>query len=164
MTTLDHAESGYTWPATWAADSYAEPGGAPPELYSCCWGAVVHGLVGCTCWEPEYDQAQTPPAGGDHVGLRASPCGDCAYDPAGSPERDEDGGFALGELVAAGEPFYCHAGMRRVVRWRHPAGETVDAPAGCYEPAAYDGVPCRADGRPAGVCAGWLREVREAQA
>ena len=32
----------------------------------------------------------------------------------------------LAELVEKGEPFYCHQGMRKIVKWQHPVGAEVD--------------------------------------
>lgn len=66
--------------------------------------------------------------------------------------------------MATGEPFACHQGMRRPVKWVHPSGaEVLGHPAG-YAPPIVDGVPYKADGTPGDLCGGWfLRRVKEMQ-
>lgn len=134
---------------------------------ACCYGAAVYGPDRCTCWVPVYDLEQQP----IQPGLPAPPvplkmCGDCAYRPR-SPERQGEAGYSgdedfLEDLVETGRPFYCHAGVRRVVRLRHPAGVEIDGHPGAYEPPIHDSVPYKADGTPANLCAGWL--LRRAKA
>jgi hypothetical protein len=126
----------------------------------CCMGAAVYGPERCTCWHNEYDREQAPmrPADSD---CQPRPCGDCAYRP-GSPERagaehvsgDQD---SLDQLVATGQPFYCHQGMRRVVAVVHgPTGTRVERGPDAYEPPfGDDGRPYQADGQPALLCGGW---------
>ena len=133
-------------------------GGVP-----CCDGYAWRGPGGCTCWEPEYDQEQCEPVLGVVV-ARRSPCADCAYR-KGSPERTGAEGYSgdaeeLEHLAATGTPFWCHQGMRRIVRWRHPSGMVVDAHPDSYKPPIVtrpDGQPValKADGSPAHLCGGW---------
>lgn len=140
--------------------------GKPRELPDagrgiCCLGAAVYGPSRCTCWVPVYDLDQQPIT----PGLPTLPnplrmCGDCAYR-ARSPERRGDETYAgdqdlLNELVENGTPFYCHQGIRLPIAWRHPSGaETAGHPGG-YDPPIEGGVPYKADGAPANLCAGWL--------
>lgn len=144
----------------------------PPECVSaldpdlpCCYGSALNGPTGCTCWRPVYDLTQTEPVQGEPV-TAGQMCSDCAYRP-GSPERNHDPRQACsrdGELdeVALRESFWCHAGMRRVVQWRHETLDlVVDAEGICYEPAIVDGIPYRADGRPADRCAGAAARRRQ---
>jgi hypothetical protein len=131
----------------------------------CCDGSAFGDPSDCTCWEPEHDLDQVP---ADQLvarapGLRSSTCDDCAYR-GGSPERrgeDHVVGDAatLQILVERNEPFVCHQGMRRVVRFRHPSGATWvpdhDNLEAAYRPPIVRGVPYKADGTPADLCAGW---------
>lgn len=57
-----------------------------------------------------------------------------------------------------GEPFWCHDGIRRPVAWRHPnlPGVVIPGSPSDYQPPMIGGVPFRADGRPAALCAGWV--------
>lgn len=125
--------------------------------------ADICGITGLpsTCWEEIYDLDQQPIRPGmplPPVPVRM--CGDCAYRP-GSPERQGDDTYKgdqdlLDELVATGQSFYCHAGIRRVTAWRHPAGVEIPGHPGAYDPPIKDAVPYKADGTPANLCAGWL--------
>jgi hypothetical protein len=130
----------------------------------CCMGAVMNGPQGCTCWVSVYDLEQQ--ALSRKRGLRPLPpvplkmCGDCAFRP-GSPERAGADGYEgdqdlLDELVATGNPFYCHQGVRRTLSLRHPDGAEVDGHPGDYDPPIAAGFPWKADGTPADLCAGWL--------
>jgi hypothetical protein len=128
----------------------------------CCMGSALDGPAGCSCWRPVYDldQAEITP---NPPGLRATACPDCAYR-GGSPERqgadhvvgDTD---ALAAIVDLNRPFFCHQGMRRPTMFRHPSGATFRPPdpglGAAYRPPSRDGVPYRADGTPADICAGW---------
>ncbi|GAA4626983.1 hypothetical protein GCM10023196_037420 [Actinoallomurus vinaceus] len=124
-------------------------------------GAAMYGPTRCTCWEIVHDQPQQPL----RPGLPRPPspirlCGDCAYRPH-SPERSGEAGYAgdadfLDDLVEIGQPFYCHTGIRRVLVRRHPAGVEVPGHPGDYDPPIHDGVPYKADGSPADLCAGWV--------
>lgn len=134
---------------------------------TCCAGAAIFGPQGCTCWVPVHDLEQQPARPG--VPMPAVPvqmCADCAYRP-GSPERQGDDSYRgdkdlLDQLVASGEPFWCHAGMRKRVTWRHPSGAEVAGHPGNYDPPITGGVPCKADGTPGNLCSGWLlRRVKE---
>jgi len=123
----------------------------------CCWGAV-NGAEYCTCWRAVYDVEQAPPrplTGPQDITPRPSMCADCAFKP-GSPERSEH--FteeALLELPHSGDPFWCHDGMRRPTHWEHPDGRVVPGSPDDWQPVGINGIPYRADGRPALLCAGW---------
>jgi hypothetical protein len=120
----------------------------------------MDGPQACTCWSPIYDlKQQRTIAPGQKPRVRSTPCLDCAYR-GNSPERRGDPAYAgdadeLERLVQAGEPFYCHQGIRRPVRYRHPSGAEVAGHAASYDPPIVNGVPYRADGTPADLCAGW---------
>ncbi len=92
----------------------------------CCYGTAMRGREAYTCWRPVYDLEQQPLQVGKPE-PRPSMCGDCALRP-NSPERGGDESYAnagdddLEELVASGQRFYCHDGMRRRVRWSIPRG------------------------------------------
>lgn len=128
---------------------------------TCCYGAAIYGPQRCTCWQPVHDVDQTPIRPG--VPMPPIPvrmCHDCAYRRR-SPERTGAVGYAadadvLDDLVAGRMPFFCHQGMRRVLTLRHPTGFEVPAHPGAYDPPIVNGVPYRADGSPALLCAGWL--------
>ena len=131
----------------------------------CCHGAAMFGPGRCTCWRPEYDREQEPIRSGRQMRQRSVKCDDCAFRD-GSPERSGDDRLAhsgdgeLDELVWSGRGFACHKGMRRIVRWRHPSGATVEAGPGAYDPPTADGVHFKASGNPADLCAG-LVEARK---
>lgn len=125
---------------------------------ACCYGATMDR---CTCWEPIHEPAdQCEPDTDPPRVVRPSPCADCAYRPD-SPERTGDDryrGSTPGDLdrLARGDvPFHCHDGMRRVVAYEHPSGAVHVVDTDHYDPPMVDGVPYRADGSPAFVCAGW---------
>lgn len=129
-----------------------------PGEGACCIGAAVYGPQRCTCWKEKYDKRQRKPAPSE-PDVRASQCEDCAYR-QNSPERRGDPTYAgdqeeLDRIVAEGEVFYCHQGIRRPVKLRHPSGVEIDGHPGAYDPPIIDGVPYRANGRPASICAGW---------
>ena len=125
----------------------------------CCIGAAVYGPARCTCWEPVYDLDQTEPDLSAPQGVQPAMCADCAYRP-GSPERtgseDVKGNQdELDRLVASGDIFTCHQGIRRPQLWRHPTGAEIPGSPANYMPPIVNGAPYRADGTPALVCAGW---------
>jgi len=133
----------------------------------CCIGADVYGPGRCTCWVPIYDLDQTTPdpmagrllAAGVYPTVRPSMCEDCAYRP-GSPEKQGDPQHAgsaefLEHIARADEPFWCHDGMRRPVRWVHPSGASILGHEAAYAPPIVDLVPYRAEGQPGDQCAGW---------
>lgn len=128
------------------------------EVFGCCHGDALGGPDRCTCWQPVYDidqAAPVPPARPEDIEVRLRPCGDCAFR-KDSPERaDEWTEEALLGLPATGEPFWCHDGMRRPIRWDHPDGRTVPGSTSDWRPAMVGPVPFRADGRPGLLCAGW---------
>jgi hypothetical protein len=96
-------------------------------------------------------------------------CHDCAYR-KDSPERNGEEGFQgdeeeLFHIVATGKKFYCHQGVRKIVKYRHPSGMEIDA-----HPADYnwrlvtkDGetFPIKADGSAADICGGWCKNRRK---
>jgi len=135
---------------------------------ACCIGAAVYGPDRCTCWTEEHDLEQQPPQA-DLLPLPPVPvrmCADCAFRP-NSPERTGVAGYqgdadSLDALVASGEPFWCHQGMRKVARLRHPSGAVIDGHPAAYDPPIVGSVPYKADGTPGNVCAGWL--LRRAKA
>ena len=125
---------------------------------ACCIGAAMGGPQRCTCWVPIFDLEQQEPEPRP-MGLRGRPCGDCAYKP-GSPERRGEDGYQgdtefLDGLILTGEFFACHQGIRKPVRWVHPSGAEIPGHPAGYDPPLRDGVPYKADGTPADLCAGW---------
>lgn len=118
---------------------------------ACCIAAAVYGPGHCLCWEPVFDQEQAEPAP-TPVATRATMCADCAYRPD-SPERAA-GDLDLDEIALTAR-FFCHQGMRRALRLRHPSGAVVELPPGAYEPLVDAAASYRADGTPADLCAGW---------
>lgn len=133
-------------------------------LATCCLGACQDGPMGCTCWEPEYDFDQTAPTAAEPA-TRLIMCSTCAYRPT-SPERRGDPNYELSddELPTGEVPFWCHQGMRKPLRWRHPLGITVEATGDYYDPpmilAGHQPVPYKADGTPGDRCAGWAAARR----
>lgn len=130
-----------------------------PDLgLTCCYGVALDGPTGCTCWAPVYSAEQAAVVTGQPPTTRRRMCEDCAYRP-GSPEKRGDPGYRGDavelEMAAETGKFYCHQGLRRVVKWVHPSGAEVVAPPGGYDPPVVDGVPYRADGTPEELCAGW---------
>lgn len=125
----------------------------------CCMGAAMYGPDRCTCWEPVYDLEQQPPDRDALTPIQQEMCPDCAYRP-GSPERqDEHDADDLRRYTYPGPAmFFCHQGMRRPVKWVHPAGVEVAGDPADYRPPRdpESDRPYRADGQPAFLCAGWL--------
>jgi len=130
-------------------------------------GAAMRGLQGCTCWRPVYDLQQADPDpvalaafdNGVTPSVRPQMCGDCAYRPdspekAGDPQHRGDAEY-LEHIAAKGEPFWCHTGMRRIVRWVHPSGAEIPGHPADYAPPICGAVPYKADGQPGDRCAGW---------
>lgn len=145
LNTACHVAMGRDWPDT-------------PEPW-CCEGAAVYGPSRCTCWAPVYDQEQQPLQPEVPPSVRTEMCADCAYRP-GSPERQGDPDYRgdrqnLDELVAAGRPFWCHQGMRKPVRYRHPCGMEIEGHPAEYDPPQQGAVPFKADGTPGDLCNGW---------
>lgn len=135
----------------------------PASGLLCCWGATIYGPDRCTCWEPVYDVEQTVPAEpATRGGCIAADtlCGDCAFRP-GSPERaDEWSREHLYRLADTGEPFWCHRGMRRPLRYQHPDGRVASGSPDDWQPLTLNGVPYQADGTPGLLCAGWSKRNR----
>lgn len=131
-----------------------------PTTGWCCEGTAYRDAASCTCWVADYDLEQSDDLQLQEVTSgRAQMCPDCAFRP-GSPERLGDPGAAstqedLDDLVGTATPFWCHQGMRRVTRWRHPSGMTLPGSALAYQPPMADGRPYQADGTPGQLCAGW---------
>jgi hypothetical protein len=140
----------------------------PVGAMGCCWGEVMGGLSGCTCWRPVFDveqQSPIPPASPDDLGAMPRMCGDCAFR-KGSPERSDPWmEETLLELPTSGDPFWCHEGMVRPAAWRHPKlGPEYDVPGSSddWQPPQVAGIPYRADGRPGLLCAGWAARAARA--
>ena len=125
---------------------------------ACCTGAAMGGPQRCTCWVPVYDLEQQEPRPGP-MDVRTSRCGDCAYLKNSPEARGEDGYQGgpedLDEMVRDGSPFACHQGIRRPVKYRHPSGTEIPGHPAAYDPPVIGGVPYKADGSPADLCAGW---------
>lgn len=141
--------------------AYWEPEDSPDDWVPCCYGSAHNGPRGCTCWEPVYDQEQSAACGDvSNSPRRDSLCHDCAYRP-GSPERqDPDSAENLLSLPEAGTPFYCHQGMRKILRWEHPSGRVYVPTGDDYKPGfTRDYIPLKADGTPADLCEGWRRRL-----
>ena len=141
-----------------------------PELpdtgVPCCTGSAVYGPHRCTCWEPVYDRGQMVPDESLPAVIGRECCKDCAF-LLDSPERTGADGYDHNsaedlERIAwsDSEIFYCHHGMRRVLKWVHPSGQEIEAHPGEYAPAIVGNQAYRADGTPAAVCAGLLYERR----
>lgn len=130
-----------------------------PVNGACCTGSAVMGPQYCTCWEQVYDLEQQDIIPGGPAPARKTLCGDCAYRP-GSPERagdqryNGDGEF-LARIAQTGETFWCHQGLRRAVKLRHPSGAEMVIETDHYDPPKAGGVPFKADGTPGDICAGW---------
>lgn len=134
-----------------------------PAFGACCDGSAIKGPQYCTCWTPVFDLDQAAPDPGG-PGTRDALCQDCAFKP-GSPERSGDERYNgdaefLSRIVATGERFFCHQGIRRAVKLAHPAGAEIEVPPGDYRPPIIDGVPYMADGSPGELCAGWAARRR----
>lgn len=135
----------------------------------CCEGEVNKGAEYCTCWIPEWNAAQAPPrlpVTPQDIAVRARMCDDCAFRP-GSPERGDGDGWMADTLYALpsdGQPFYCHDGMRRPTRWRHPDGRQIAGSDADWQPPMISGVPFRLDGRIGLLCAGWAAVARRESA
>lgn len=127
----------------------------------CCMGSAVYGHERCTCWTPVYTTNRIPEPQSGPSEQRKRMCGDCAFR-KGSPERSGDPEYAHsdeGELDAlVGEAFFCHRGMRQLLRCEHPSGAVLKV-VGHYESLNYR--PCKQDGSPAEYCAGWARARRK---
>jgi hypothetical protein len=129
----------------------------------CCMGYAAMGPGNCTCWEPVYDLEQQAFGGDPLPGLAAKACSDCAYR-KGSPERIGTPGYfgdkdSLEEWVETGQTFWCHQGMRRIIKWRHPSGMEIPAHPASYRPGIVgegnDRKPLKADGTVADICGGY---------
>lgn len=133
-----------------------------PEV-PCCMGAAV--FERCTCWVPVHDVEQAPELPGEPVPRPDGMCSDCACRRDSVERQAFETGKETGLLsrwegvldcVTDGTPFYCHDGLRRRIGERHPDGRFRKLGPHGYEPlVGSDGVPRRADGRPAFLCAGW---------
>jgi hypothetical protein len=151
--------------ASWAGQRWAElhPDAEQPI---CCYGAI-DGPEKCFCWVPVFDVEQAepvPPSSPEDLKVRGRMCGDCAFR-KDSPEREHNWSEeALFELARTGEPFFCHDGMRRPLRWHHPDGRTVEASPHDWRPPKIGKLPYRADGSPGLLCAGWTAHAVRARA
>lgn len=137
------------------------------SLTDCCYDAATEGPTACTCWVPIYDLDQQRPDTTAEPATRKLMCGDCAYRPD-SPEKVGDPGYRGDanelERIAAQDRFWCHDGMRKPIKWRHPSGIEVDGHPGGYDPPTINGVPYKADGSPGVLCAGWDARRRALEA
>lgn len=128
------------------------------KLLDCCEGSRAHGATACICWARVDDLEQQPLEVNAKVSTREHMCVDCAYRP-NSPEKSGDASYRADadelERIAACDEFWCHEGIRKPVRWRHPAGIEIDGHPGGYDPPIVGCVPHKADGSPAELCAGW---------
>ena len=135
----------------------------------CCEASFYIGPAACTCWTPVYDRDQAPidqdaaralAAGVTPTVRPDGMCGDCAYRP-NSPEKNRDPDYAgtaaeLERLAASPtDRFFCHDGIRRVIKWVHPSGAEFIGPPSDYRPPIHERVPYQADGQPGYACAGW---------
>lgn len=132
-----------------------------PTGGACCIGSAAMGPQYCTCWEQVYDLEQQEIRPGE-PGTRKALCADCAYRP-GSPERSGDERYNgdeefLAAIVQTGEKFWCHQGLRRVVKLRHPSCAEVAIETDHYDPPKDDAIPFKADGTPGDLCAGWAAQ------
>lgn len=127
----------------------------------CCLAAAEDGPRWCTCWTPIFDARQLKPRTTVEPETREKACHDCAYR-LGSPERER------GEDLEGLPNFWCHQGIRRPAAFRHPDGRVRPVPGYAmspdYRPPMVDGVPYRADGRPADRCGGWAALQRGPEA
>lgn len=136
--------------------SFCDPRPGDDERW-CCYGAAIHGA--CTCWEVRLDREPEPPADGPSD-MRRRLCKSCAYRPdsierSTSDVQDHDADD-LEMLAWSDTPFYCHAGMPRILREEHPDGSVIHRDGEGYMPITRpDGAPCKADGTPADICSGW---------
>lgn len=126
----------------------------------CCEGLISEGQFACTCWVEVHDVDQVDPIPDVIPSVMARPCGDCAYrkdspERRGHPEVRGDDAF-LNRIVADGEAFWCHDGMRQVIALAHPTGARLEIPRDVsYEPPIVAGRPYRANGTLGALCAGW---------
>lgn len=149
------------------------PDDIPDTGGSCCQGSAIMGPTHCTCWTEEWTLDQQP-IGRDvpmpvMIEVRPDQCDDCAYradskERAGDPnQRCSDPG-ELDHIARGDVPFWCHDGLRRLVALVHPSGARYDVTSDHYDPpiiagsdigSPHPGVPFKADGSPAFICAGW---------
>lgn len=137
---------------------YQEP---PDDFVPCCMGSAHRGPIGCTCWEEELDQPQSPDLQEGPMLQRALMCGDCAFRPD-SPERTQGLGHDAEDLewvVDSGE-FQCHNGMAKVALFHHPDGHSKTPEGDDYRPPQRADRSWKADGTPAELCAGWAAHRR----
>lgn len=126
------------------------------QIGLCCMGVATGGIDYCTCWEPIHDLDQAAGSFDTTTPLEtaAKCCFDCAYR-NGSPERTGDDEDWLLGLPGERTTFFCHQGIRRVLRYRHPSGIVLPTGPGDYDPPRGNGRVYRADGSPAEICAGF---------
>lgn len=129
---------------------------------------------------PIYDLEQAEPDTSQVDDVMPRPCIDCAYRKNSRERTSTDGvkhnGAFLDAIVEKGEPFWCHDGMRQPVAWKRDdglvltreqiaEGTSLDLQVEVdYRPPIVGGIPYRADGRPADLCAGWAaRRLKHVQ-
>lgn len=130
----------------------------PDEAMACCEAAVFSGHERCSCWTPVLDLVPSRDLQAGPMRVRKKSCHDCAYR-AGSPEREAAGG-ALPDYGRS-QPFLCHQGMPRAVRFVHPpTGAVIEVDGDDYHPVTAGERAWLADGRLAEYCAGWAKITR----
>lgn len=152
---------------SWSASQEAATDERETRMQSCCLGGAMAGVVGCTCWAVTYSAWRSEPVQVGEVQTRATRCADCACR-KDSPESRGVGDYQnkpaeFSVLVSAGVRFYCHEGMPAQSGHRHEDGResAMPLPHHNYRPRVRrDGVPTKADGTPADICAGWA-QLRE---
>lgn len=136
---------------------HIDMGRAGDEDRTCCFGSSVVGR--CTCWEAEYDREQAPIDRNAAVEIRpGGPCSDCGC------KADQPEASLVASLADTGTPFYCHEGMRRKLADVHPDGSRIESGPADYQPLIDHeiGLPFRANGQPAYLCAGWAARTKKA--
>lgn len=126
-----------------------------PQYNICCYGAASDGATGCTCWRPVYDHPQRKPKLDAEAQTQPDLCIDCAFR-KGSREREAG-------LLDGIDSFWCHQGLRKAIKYKHPDGRIRDATPDDYDPPIL-GIgahhrPYRFNGEPALKCAGMERSL-----
>lgn len=134
---------------------------SPDEAYGCCEASAYTGGEQCTCWEPILDVEPTDALQEGPMRVPRRACHDCAYR-AGSPEREAADG-ALPDY-SRDQPFMCHQGVAKVVRFEHPCGAVIVPDGDDYTPTSRGDRVWMADGRPGEYCSGWaaVNSIRRA--
>ncbi|GAB2906956.1 hypothetical protein GCM10027047_01520 [Rhodococcus aerolatus] len=123
-----------------------------PDGIPCCTGGSFTDAERCEQWHPVLDEQPSTEVEHGPMAIAETLCHDCAYRP-GSPERAQQGGDQLDASIR--QPFTCHQGMARAVRYEHPNGHTRPGEPGDYRPVERGGQAWRTGGTLAQHCAGW---------